>query len=453
MMGKNYFLLFFMLFISFGSKAQTAGMPIVTPSVFYCLNASASALTATGTCLKWYTAATGGTGSTTAPTPSTTTVGTTSYWVSQADANNCLSETGRAKIEVTINGLNETAALAITNKTISLTQSNNMTYYSNNCSDLIASLMPNGALPVIGTVESKVWIETTQPATFVKRHHQITPTTNPTGSSGHITLYFNQLEFDDYNSANSVKLPSNQTDAVGISNLRVEKRSGKSSDGSGLPNTYSSTTSKINPSDNEIVWNAAMSRWEVGFDVIGFSGFFITTEAVVSPVELLNFIGHTEGGVNQLQWETKTESNNSGYNIERSADGQTFENVGFVKSKGNSQIQQDYRFTDRQLLIGLNYYRLEQIDVDGKLTYSNIISLISNGGKKSDLAAYPNPSNGIVRLKGRELLNENAVLINALGQSFSINILQNELNIQNFPSGIYYLQLSSGKETMKIIRN
>jgi hypothetical protein len=77
--------------------------PSITTPVTYCINATATALTTTGTSLKWYTAATGGTGSATAPTPSTTTAGTTSYWVSQTDANTC--ESPRAKIDVTINAL------------------------------------------------------------------------------------------------------------------------------------------------------------------------------------------------------------------------------------------------------------------------------------------------------------------------------------------------------------
>ena len=72
-------------------------------SVLYCLNQHALPLTATGTGLLWYTAATGGTGSATAPIPSTTVFGNTSYWVSQANTNSC--EGPRAEIVVTVNDL------------------------------------------------------------------------------------------------------------------------------------------------------------------------------------------------------------------------------------------------------------------------------------------------------------------------------------------------------------
>ncbi|MFA6149898.1 MAG: T9SS type A sorting domain-containing protein [Chitinophagaceae bacterium] len=75
--------------------------PTVTSPVIYCQGATASALTATGTSLLWYSAATGGTGSTTAPTPSTTASGTTIYYVSQSSAANC--EGPRAAITVNVN--------------------------------------------------------------------------------------------------------------------------------------------------------------------------------------------------------------------------------------------------------------------------------------------------------------------------------------------------------------
>jgi glycosidase len=82
--------------------ACTTGAPTGTTTITYCQNATATALTATGTGLLWYTTATGGTGSTTAPTPSTTTVGNTIYYVSQT-LNSC--EGPRLAITVTVNAL------------------------------------------------------------------------------------------------------------------------------------------------------------------------------------------------------------------------------------------------------------------------------------------------------------------------------------------------------------
>jgi large repetitive protein len=80
----------------------TTPAPTVTTPVTYCQNAIAVPLTATGTSLLWYTSASGGTGSTTAPTPSTTTVGSTTYYVSQTQS---CGESPRAAITVTVNAL------------------------------------------------------------------------------------------------------------------------------------------------------------------------------------------------------------------------------------------------------------------------------------------------------------------------------------------------------------
>lgn len=84
------------------ASASTTASPTVTSSVNYCQGTTATALTATGTSLKWYTVATGGTGSSTAPTPSTASVGTTSYYVSQT-LNNI--ESSRAKIDVVVSAV------------------------------------------------------------------------------------------------------------------------------------------------------------------------------------------------------------------------------------------------------------------------------------------------------------------------------------------------------------
>ncbi len=105
--------------------------PGVTTPVTYCHNDVPVQLTATGSDLLWYNSATGGTGSATAPTPSTATVGDTSYWVNQADANNC--ERSRTEIVVTVNALpnvvaNATATAINAGDPVTLTGSGANTY-------------------------------------------------------------------------------------------------------------------------------------------------------------------------------------------------------------------------------------------------------------------------------------------------------------------------------------
>ena len=81
-------------------------------------------------------------------------------------------------------------------------------------------------------------------------------------------------------------------DATGKANLRIEKRPGTSSDGSGLPGTYTGTAVTIDPDDANIVYNTSLSRWEVSFATTGFSGFFVKTLTTILPLKWLNVSGN-----------------------------------------------------------------------------------------------------------------------------------------------------------------
>ncbi|WP_158561230.1 ELWxxDGT repeat protein [Emticicia sp. C21] len=151
---------------------------------------------------------------------------------------------------------------------------------------LISKVTATGANPVNGNIETTVWIEPTTPDSFVKRHYEIKPESVSLELTGMVTLYFSQAEFDAYNaatSANTLKLPVNSSDAIGIGNLLIERRSGYSSDGTGLPGTYSGSIITINPEDTDIVWNSTDNRWEVSFATTGFGGFFVNSLTVTNP--------------------------------------------------------------------------------------------------------------------------------------------------------------------------
>ena len=107
------------------------------------------------------------------------------------------------------------------------------------CNALIATVTGSGANPINGNSTAKVWVEGTQPASYVKRHYEITPASNAATATGTVTLYFTQQEFTDYNALNIIKLPADAADLDNNKlNLRIEKRSGTSSNGSGLPESY-----------------------------------------------------------------------------------------------------------------------------------------------------------------------------------------------------------------------
>ena len=156
--------------------------------------------------------------------------------------------------------------------------------------NIIATIAATGASPVNGSVKAKIWKEIVVPEynghPFVARHYEITPALNASTATARITLYFTQQEFDDYNShtGSTTDLPPSGGDTSGISKLRIIKYPGTSNDNSGLPASYTGTPVEIDPVDHDIAWNNSLSRWEVSFDVTGFSGFIVQTVNVVTGI-------------------------------------------------------------------------------------------------------------------------------------------------------------------------
>jgi hypothetical protein len=189
--------------------------------------------------------------------------------------------------------------LPAVNGSITKTQSS-FTIYNNNCT-LIASVMKQGGNTAInGPTTAKVWIDNSQAAAFGKRHYEITPAANAGTATGRITLYFTQQEFTDFNAVNDVKLPVDATDAANNkANLLIEKMPGTTSDGTGLPVTYSGPSTTIDPADANIIWNPVNGYWEVTISTTGFGAFFVKTqpENLVCPLDKAGLTRNTPAAV------------------------------------------------------------------------------------------------------------------------------------------------------------
>ncbi len=110
------------------------------------------------------------------------------------------------------------------------------------------------------------------------------------------------------------------------------------------------------------------------------------------PVELASFEGKaTQSGIS-LEWETASEQNNSHFEVERSADGKAFEQLGTVAGNGNSSVFLTYRYLDKHPFAGLNYYRLKQVDFDGTYEYSNVVAVTAaEKSEQLQVQLLPNP--------------------------------------------------------------
>ncbi len=361
-----------------------------------------------------------------------------------------IQNAGATLSKISVQKTNTTLPLSNYGQTLSVTPPFS-TVFSNLC-EAVAVLKPVGSSPINGNTTAKVWIEGTQPAQYAKRHYEITPAANASTATGKITLYYTQAEFDDFNAVSAVDLPNDPADAAGKANLLIEKRSGVSSDGTGLPSTYTGSVVTIDPADTDIIWNSTQNRWEISFDVTGFSGFFVKTLSGLLPLHLLNFSAGKQTGYNKLQWVTTNEVNTNHFIIERSADGSSFITIGTVaaRSDGNN----NYSYNDNTVNNSKVYYRLKMVDNNGSFTYSNIV-FIKNDGKNA-VTIYPNPAADIVNINlgSSTLTNSEARLFDANGRllkSIQLKSTTQQIDISNLANGLYILKLEDGS-LFKIIK-
>jgi Secretion system C-terminal sorting domain len=362
-----------------------------------------------------------------------------------------MTDDGLKKIRKVTNVVS-VSTIANTAKSVTKNQSPTNTLYATDCSNLIATVGALGVSPISGSTTAKVWIETTQPTQHVKRHYEITPAANANTATGKVTLYFIQQEFTDFNALNIIKLPIDATDAANNkANLLIEKRAGVSGDGTGLPGTYTGTITTINPANADIIWNATASRWEVSFDVTGFSGFFVKTQLTTLPLKLVSFTGNKQNDKNYLQWQTTNEINTKSFTIERSYTGNNFTNIGTVNALANRNG--NYNYTDANKFETVVYYRLKMIENDGKFSYSSIIKLSNHSG--STLSIYPNLVRDKATLQvNNTLLNTTATLVDATGATIKTMVIKNSveiLDMSGMPGGLYMLKMANG-ETKKLIK-
>ncbi|MBO9616956.1 MAG: zinc-dependent metalloprotease [Dyadobacter sp.] len=168
------------------------------------------------------------------------------------------------------------------------------------------------------------------------------------------------------------------------------------------------------------------------------------------PVTLVSFeVKPTSERSASLVWQTTEERNNAGFEIEMSLDARTFGKVGFVDGNGTTNSSRQYQYSVKDLQSGRYYFRLKQLDYDGKFEYSQIRAIELKSAKET-LAVYPNPTSG--KLKIHPSLHK--------GQAFSVQIVDQsgrtvvslptsdrytngyELDASRLPSGIYSIVLT-----------
>ncbi|WP_169311976.1 InlB B-repeat-containing protein [Pseudopedobacter saltans] len=189
--------------------------------------------------------------------------------------------------------------------------------------------------------------------------------------------------------------------------------------------------------------------------------FVMAKSLTTTPLTILSFKvvkvapGYTKGA--ELTWTTTNEINTDKFLVERSLDGVNFKVIGSVKSNNVSGIQR-YSFIDENAPVNTCYYRLQQLDQDGKCTYSRVLAFTNETAYK--LSVYPNPAGNQIKISHAETGADAWLRIfNADGKQVKKQRIEkgwfdSECNIEELPAGVYILEFSDKPvaETIRFLK-
>jgi hypothetical protein len=401
------------------------------------------------------------------PNPNNVTVADTVYVVFATNTNPVCADSGLMYVDII------PANNFISGQVTGLNYSNPGTYscmsgvFADGMSDTIRSTVDCRRVAAItdvanstslGTVSACLDIAASTPfhngQPYLNRSVQVTAQTSDTAQ---VCLYFLDQDFQDYNADAAFfgwpLLPVAATMPLNMGNIALTKVD------NGDLNTPGHVATAIGNAQINASYDPATTVWTVCFPVSGFSYFYLHTQNpgnVPLPVTLLNFNGRRENSTSVLNWTTLTEQGNSHFVVERSRDGMQFSRLsGNVLSKapgGNSQTALNYGYTDGSPFAGHNYYRLQQADLDGRISYSKVVDVYF--GNESIVTVYPNPASSQLNVDVQTPAATTAELSLSDATGRTVRVLQVKLqagtntvqmDIQDLADGVYMLRLSNGK--------
>ncbi|MBC6698378.1 T9SS type A sorting domain-containing protein [Hymenobacter puniceus] len=176
------------------------------------------------------------------------------------------------------------------------------------------------------------------------------------------------------------------------------------------------------------------------------------------PVELKSFTAQLRNGQVALNWVTASEKNNRGFEVQRSQDAREFSTILFKEGKGTTNARSTYNAVDARPLAGLSYYRLKQIDTDGKFSYSPVVT-VKNAGL-TEASFYPNPTSGKLTISLPQATTAEGLRVrisDLTGRVLREQTLPvtGELDLASLPAGTYMVTVGTGDQqvTRKVVKN
>jgi hypothetical protein len=184
---------------------------------------------------------------------------------------------------------------------------------------------------------------------------------------------------------------------------------------------------------------------------------FRTTAApsqVPLPVMFIDFTARKKANTVELIWNVAGEKEVSHYEVERSKDGSNFSKIGEVTAESKTA----YSFIDKQIMTGVVYYRVRNVDLDGKFTYTKVVRV--NLNKVVVLNAYPQPVRSELTIEHGAVSSGKITIASASGQIVkTVNVktdaLQTVIDVAGLQAGLYIVRFDNGQggaETIKVVK-
>ena len=183
--------------------------------------------------------------------------------------------------------------------------------------------------------------------------------------------------------------------------------------------------------------------------------YIVSSNSSSLPVSYASLTAVAVNNESHINWSTASETNTSHFEIERSTNGIDFIKIGHVDAANNSTQIVQYAFIDANPELE-NYYRLKQMDLDGKFEYSAIVR-VSFKNKANNYAIWPSPASDLVQINNLTDDEVTYQINNVMGQPVkngSISATHNSIDIQQLETGVYFISLQtiSGNTVLKFVK-